>query len=733
MPKFVLRQAEILYSYGRIREAHDLLASAAVKAKDSDYEFWRNLGKLAWMVDDTANVKLAFAKLHKHDKLDSDSLLHYIALLEETNRQEALNVSLYGYHKFKDDYFALQALMSASTLQAWDPMEKIIFDSPASTKEYLSKYPIFYVAKAQLLAHLGRRDEALAVYQNVLTQFPENVDLKVSYLWFLIDFEYKKRLRLELYKNQQHAMQDVNFAPVYAAGYVALGEPQYALIIYAQHFALKVKDPDWVINFADTLNQLNRTTDALRMRKLAWYYMLERIIADADKPVSKEGIVNFARIAMYQDSGDISTKTIAQLSKYPTDVDAYNNLMIWSLRMNNHVLAEHFLEHYADKNKVPPWIRNTVALNNNDRESLQKLLQQHVSRLPYRDRVTSAMRVGNQRLAQTLGYRGLFEHPTDSEMYKLFEDTQLPAADHIRATSQLQRVGVIHGPRFILTGTKAITPRISVTPWVNVWRNKSKSPELILPATNLDKDIGLQVNRRYQHGIMSAALGYRKALTEFLNARVSSSYAVTSKLGTVLSLGYNQRASESTALLLGGMKDEADIDASYNIDVRDTLFGSASCQSFRSQDNVHLGNGQRYELSFAHKFQLAYPDWNVRLFTRASDYQRNGRVSNEASRIIPAGQDSTVNFFLPVDSNEYGGGFGFGQAYRDVYTHAWRPFANFDAFYQTSVGMGYFSSAGIAGSVFGRDHLVFYLNYNLNVETAGQKDYVGGVSYRMYF
>ncbi|MGD9153408.1 MAG: tetratricopeptide repeat protein [Gammaproteobacteria bacterium] len=733
MPKFALRQAEILYSYGKIKEAHNILVRAASKAKDSDYEFWRNLGQIAWMVDDTDNAKLAFAKLHKQGKLDAYSLLNYILLLEKSNPREALNFALNGYHKFKKDNFVLQALIIALNLQDWDVLQQIIFDFPSSTKKYLSDYPIFYVAKAQLLAKLGRRDEALTLYQKLVARSPERTDLKIGYLWFLIDFKYKKQLRLELDQNQQLAMEDVNFASAYAAGYVLLGEPQNALIIYKRHFAAKSQDPDWLINFADTLNQLNNSVDAIKMRELAWYFMLKQIIANADKPISKTEMINFARIAMYQGSGDIAARTISQLSNYATDTNASNHVMIWALQMNNHALAEYFLNHYAKEDEVPVWIQNSIALNNNDREYLSKLLNKHLNKLPYRDRVTSASRVGNERLAQTLAYRGLYEHPTDSEMYKLFEDTKLPAADNIRIAPEWQKSGNIYGAKLALKGTKFITPRISVMPWVNLWRTKTKSSDFILPATSLDKQAGLRINRRYRRGITSLALGYRNALAGFLNAKFINSYAFTSKLDTVLSLGYNQEASESTALLIGGMKDEAKFDASYKIDVRDTLFGNVSYSYFKSQDDVHLGNGQRYELVFSHKFQLAYPDWNARLFVASNDYQRNGRVSNKAAKLIPSGQAPSVDFFFPVDSNEYGGGFGFGQAYRDNYTHAWRPFVDINAYYNTDVSMAYFGNAGIAGSVFGRDHLVFFVNYGLNIETFGQKDYVVGMSYNMYF
>lgn len=733
IPRFALRQAEILYSYGKIKEAQNILAKTSINVKDNNYDFWNNLAQLSWMTQDIGNAQTAFGKLYKMKRVDSASLLNYITLLTNTNKQLALEVATYGWEKYKDNNFIVQMLILASGLKQWDQVGQIIDNLPKKAAAYLHKYPYYYVIKAQYFAHIGKRNEALQVFNQALKKFPEFNDLRISYLWFLIDFEFKQKLKHELYVGQQLAMKDIMFAPVYAAGYIYLGEPRSALMIYEKYHSKKSQDYDWLLNLADTFNQLNRTVDAIRVRKLAYYHFIDQMNSAVKQKATSANVVKFARVAMYQDTGDITAKTIPQLLQYVTDTEVQTNVMIWALRNNNAELANHFMQHYADKAKTPEWIKHSVALQNNDREALHKLLKTKVNKLPYRDRVTSAARIGNERLAQNLAYRGLFMHPTDSEMYQLFTETHLRQADDIIIGPAFRQVGAIRGWKFRGSGTKFITPRVSVMPWVDIWRTKTKDPTIIIPATKYDKRAGLRVNWRYHRGLASLNVGYRSALDNFVMAMFNLTYRVTSRLNLIGTLGYNQEADESTSLLIAGMKRNARIDFDYTLTPRDYFSGGLAYQNFRSQDNVHLGNGQLYRISYAHKFQLAYPDWNTRVFIRGTSYQHNGRVSDKAARIIPAGQTPAVDFFVPYGSVYYGVSFGFGQGYRYNYTHSWRPFADVSAFYKTFSGMGYYGEFGIAGSVFGRDHLAFYVNPGIGIETTGQKDYVIGMDYKMYF
>ncbi|MGD9107694.1 MAG: tetratricopeptide repeat protein [Gammaproteobacteria bacterium] len=749
LPKNALRQAEILYSHGKVKEAHTVLMTAASKAKDEHHEFWQAFGQLAWMLQDKKNAKLAYTKLHEAGKIDQGALINYIQLMEARDKQEAFKLSIQGWNQYHDNYFITQVISLAPELQEWNRLATILGGLSTETKQYLAQLPYYYAVQARLFAHNGESQQAFNIYRQALKKFPEDVDLKIDYLWFLIDYQYKAQLRLTLYLWQYQAMNDMKFIPAYAAGYIMLQQPQDALVLLQLQFAQKQQDYNWLINVADTLDQVNRPIDATRMRQLAWYWLL---VANTRKfvPATRKNVVDFARVAMYQAPGNITAQTVAQLSQYASNQEADIVLLTWALQLDEYQLADYAWNYYGINQKISPWIQQTIALQNNDRYHLAQLLQDELDKLPYRDRVIAAKRIGQDRLAQKLAYQGLQEHPTDSEMYDLMTTTQLIAADKIQIIPAYQEIGSIRGFKSHLSGRFFVNPRVSVMPWINAWRTRTNDASIILPATNVDRDAGIQINRRYSHGLLSANIGYRDALAGFISAELTGSYRFTSKLFTIMTLGYNQRADESTALLIAGMKDEAKLEFSYQMQPRDSLYGAVSYQNFKSQDDVYLGNGHMAEVRYTHKLQFAYPDWNVSVFSDIQRYQHNGRVSSRASKVIPEGTAAEVSFFVPLNSIRYGASIGFGQGYfepyrydiknldlgqeySEPYTHAWRPFGEINIFNNTRFGFGSYINIGIAGHVFGRDHLAIYYERGVNVEASNQKDYIIAASYQLYF
>ena len=126
------------------------------------------------------------------------------------------------------------------------------------------------------------------------------------------------------------------------------------------------------------------------------------------------------------------------------------------------------------------------------------------------------------------------------------------------------------------------------------------------------------------------------------------------------------------------------------------------------------------------------------MFASTHFYHHRGELSEKAEELIPPDTDGTTiatgtNFYLPKDFTRYGASFGFGQGYRENYTHAWRPFAEVAIFNNTRFGYGGAVNGGIAGSVFRRDHLALYYTRSIGLDAADQSDYIFGLTYRIYF
>jgi hypothetical protein len=248
-----------------------------------------------------------------------------------------------------------------------------------------------------------------------------------------------------------------------------------------------------------------------------------------------------------------------------------------------------------------------------------------------------------------------------------------------------------------------------------------------------DRSAGMKIKMRHKKGYIEGKIGQRKSLCNFWFGAITGTYALTSKLDSKLSLEYNEQNTESTALLIAGMVDSAKLSFDYRYTPRDSFDLLLDQNRYKSQDKVTLGSGQSLEAYYQHKFELSYPDWNCALFGTVRRYYHSGRLSAKAQEIIPANQAANIDFYLSRGFTRYGAVVGVGQAYMEEYTHVWRPFAEVSVFNNTRFGFGSYMNVGIAGSIFGRDHLVLYYTRSLGLEASGQKDYLIGLAYEHYF
>jgi len=727
IPGIALLQAEILYSQGKVIEARTKLTQAVKSAASNDVVFWRTYGELSWLTQDWGNARMAYEKLNKTQKIDQYSLANLTQLLGNTNPNSALQLALIGWEKYKTDFFLLQIMAYGPAAKDWPTLNKVLSEVSNETKARLAKIPNYYEVLAKSYIYLGKKREALLTMNNGIKALPDSIDLKSVYVWMLIDNEYKYELAQKLYAWRDLVTTNTNFASACASGYTLLNNPEAALKIYQFQFSVKQNDFVWLMDVADALTQANRQLEAYAMHQLA-------LQVYQSSPLTPVNLNNFVRLVMNNASGDLTAQTMAQLAEFSNDTNSNTNLMTWALNQNNYLLSEYVFNFYGSAKDTPLWIQHSIAINNNDKPKLMELLDKNVAKLPYRDRVVSATRIGNQPLAQTLAYQGLAGHPDDSKMYKLFAETMLPESDNFTNLLTYTQFGFIAGPSEKAQYTDFVTPRLSISPWISTWRTRSKNSQQILSAAYVDSEAGIKVTRQHQGGTTIASISDRRALTNFITLTLADSYRMTSQLNWKVALGYKQLADDTEATLIAAMKNEAKLGFEYQINPRDSIFSNLYYEELKSQDNIYLGNGEIWEAYLTHKFQLTYPDWNVRTFATVERYHGGGSVSNTAATIIPAAQTpATTSFFVPTNSFWYGIGFGFGEGCKEAYTHAWRPYAGINIFNDAATGLGSNLVVGIAGMVFGRDHLTIYYMRSANYTALNQINYIYGISYRINF
>ena len=205
-------------------------------------------------------------------------------------------------------------------------------------------------------------------------------------------------------------------------------------------------------------------------------------------------------------------------------------------------------------------------------------------------------------------------------------------------------------------------------------------------------------------------------------------------LDTITTLGLNQPADDTVSLLVGATENNIRFDFSHNMTVLDNINGTFLQKYFYTQNGQFLSQGSQGTLRLDHKLLKTAPDFTITPYGTIATYydQTQAPITGTVTRIIPKGVPPTVGFFIPYNFTEYGITGSFGQSYIDDYTHRWQPFALFTLSKNSVVGVGELVNIGLAGAVFGRDHLLLYYEWGSNQGQGIQNVVLGKIAYRIY-
>lgn len=406
----------------------------------------------------------------------------------------------------------------------------------------------------------------------------------------------------------------------------------------------------------------------------------------------------------------------------------------WALAQHLNELAIDTANKAQRAGKVlPTWLKLSLAMRENDQTKIAQYLEDlkaSEDAASYGDQSVAAYAIGHIESAQELAYMALETQPSDTSTYQYLRDVMLPHSNYIDVNVDHHQNGPIAGPEEYISTRYFIAPRFFIEPFARVWQTKSSDPTQIINPPNWINDFGVLAGISDKRSIYLGAISQRQAMRNFWQAMFAWQEQWDRFFSWQLSGGWQQKADETTALLVAGKKDTIGEEFTYRLTARDSLVTTFSQSEYYSQDSVYFGDGQKYRISWLHKFLHAYPDWNIQTYFSINQYRNTRNQSDVLNSILPS---PSTEGPLPRNFNELGFVVGMGQVYREEYTHAFRPFFEIGVFRHSLNGIGQLAMAGIAGSIFGRDHLALYGNASRGEETTGQLDYSVGLEYRLYY
>ena len=732
----VLDAAEIEYSHTKLQAAMNWLKRLKAPKLIADPKYIDTKAKLAWIIGDDKSGHEAYLHLYKTHTIDSEGIERLLLLQPKDQMRQTLEIAVTAWKKFQNVQAFLIATDIAIQLRNWSVLYNL-YSSPINkiARQQLDKNSQFWYAQSLLLQKAGEYGASRELMLNAASTHPNNNDIRLSALNFIVDqvslffpeHDPKLLMNLLIYWQDKVQLSD-EWEDIYVRALVLLNQPILALRI-VQLDTHRSHTIAWYNSYAQLLETFDYNKSA-RFIYVANWRTANQHLSDYDKD-DHDFWSTYNELAVIFAPVSISYPLSSYLAAAQLSPDAADPLTAWAIEHNNYELAAYMAAYfYPDAPPASTALR--LAVMRNDRSTILILLTNMPEILPRKESVDAAQQINAIPLSQQIAHDAMVDLP-NSENYKLMQDAFLQSASYIKANAEYEQFGPLQGPRgrFGLNYFYSNTWRYNL--YGSIWEPWSNNTGDIATYPYIEKILGLMIVYQQNGSHLNLDIAEHHFLYYFYSAELSGDQRLTSKLSVSGKLGYNQRSTLDTFMLVAGVQDELIGNLNYDWTARDTVVGSIELDSYRLQDRTTLGRGTLFSGEYNHKIWLDYPDYTLQLNGSINRFSHtHSLIQGRALIIIPNDVQVSAENFLTQNYWQVGFNFIFGDELREGYTHAWRPYANLGVLYASTSGYGTDVDAGIAGSVIGRDKLSIYYTRSSSTQGQSQVNFMIGLQYLMY-
>ena len=781
-----LRTASVLYRQGDYRASLAALKTARAGAKDSDEDFWRNYAELARLLqrDDDANE--AYFHLIASGAATPEDLGD-MTYFYDPYPIDAGRVAELRYRRDHTVRALQDAIFYYTDAQAMDRIATLLASLTPDELKAAEASPALLGVRAEYYRLINEPQKALADLKRAVDLPGASSDLRAAYLWTLVDYGSDGDLREALKRWRGSADQSSALWEPYAAAEMRLNRPVAALEYLRRQSAMMSRDPLWLLTYADAQEQAGHDGLAWSIREKVWLQMQQdeaqlvklhgaqraamrgRTAQDAETLEDLRG----RRVTLSAEfaTGDASAALLDSLmSTRPASADnsiarrtmigtakglpggapldgaglpenarvrgavAKEVAVAWALSKESNPLAKRWLaQQYAERLSRPADAQLTIALAENDIPEMERLLAVERSRLPVNDRIDATIAVDRPDRAQQLAFNALDGAPEDTDLHTRVTETTLDWPQSIDADV----VNHIEHPLDYVETTLAASRKIAERYLVGVtavqhFQHSTDITQLV-NVPSVDRWLNIYGERQTRDTSFTVTGGRRVGSAAFYTLDLAGEVGRNSPLTLGVRAGRNQVADENQTLLVGGMKDNVIGDLTYRMTERITLTGSVEADRFYSQARNYIGSGVLSTAEVTYRIRTTYPDYTLRALITHGAYGASGQADALMTRLLPTAlQPASPQDFMPDTYTQYGFYFGFGNDLLEQYTHAWRPFFDVGIVHDSIQGWGPDVSIGIAGTVFGGDHLAVFLQHQ-RVSKIGTPVTLLGARYKWFY
>jgi len=704
----LLKAASLAYGSKDVVAAYTILTLGKQQIPPAEQEYWQTFGDLAWALQDLSTAgKAARLLVDKGVGRDVD-YQRLIMLTREKDPGRAYDIAMEAWGRLGKGGYLITLLELGLAQKSYKELIAVIQKSRQSALlESMEESSYYWQLVAQVYRGVGDLPASMRSYQKALALSPNDISLAEGYIWQLLDLGQKEELQktLEGWKERVQSMP-VMF-DVYAAAYSYLGDYGKALIYYQARYSKKRNDPSWLAGYADAMEQSGWPEPAFLERLRALHLVRKQMksgqaLSEAER---RTLLYSYASLAMRVEPGEAVDRQMQAIMNSPQDTVSRELVIAWAISSGRNDFGRMwYWKEFARMARRPLWVELSQAMDENDRPRIMGLLQKELQRLPYRDAVEGASRIGWIPVAETHAFERFQvndrDHLLDQQLRTLYGGRPGGFSYHMSLMDQ-DGVGFVEQH---LSHVFAVTPRYSLRIEVGNTNIENLKAGALGEHNSREQNARLGLIMRHERGTAEFAAGVTDGLSRYVTTSLQSDWRVNNRLTMDFALSMGTAGSEGVYMKICGIRDEAKIGVSGAMTPRDMLSLHVSGEYLRDQDRRELGRAVVTESELTHRLLADWPDTNLRAFGGYHHYTKTGMPTGKTLLLVP-GEVTDASAYVPATFTQAGVGVNVGQNARTNYTRQWGPFASVDTSWTNTAGVGFHYELGLVGPVFGLDKL----------------------------
>ena len=737
-PEVALAISALMQRAGMYEAAFAVLDQSRALASSTDTLFWQNLGELAWRLHHYEQAIVAYQVLSDAPDAAPYQQARLVRALKHQNPALAAQTAERYWLKTHQ----LELFMNAVDIYAeqgdWRSVQRL-YRLAAVDKSYHYEGDLRFVAvRAEMYRQTGKFAAAERDYHFLIQRYPGDSSFKQAYLWLLLDTHQLAQLDTQMRQWADGVGTNPDLWGVYAAGYLALGRPAYALALYQRMAPARLQDELWMLNYAATLEAAGQTGLAWQIRRKLWQQRLaSKRPADWLASGAQALDIERLRLLLLNDPArgqGVLWKLLR--SGLPALRQAPQFVELASAWLNDHEQNDAsrawLLRRYAHWLDTPLGVQVSDALTRQDAHAAAALLDHHGGLLLY-DKMnlsTLARRVDD---AADLAFRAMEGAPDDAALQQQSVPLLLQNARTVGLESRYSEPGGYTAMSHEITATNYPLGGLKLDLSLRQTIRSQVDTRVLARAPN---EIAAELALRQVGTGMTQTL--KLQLGQGLNTQAGLNFSRQQQVGARLlldaQLGYNQTANETAALRIVGRRDQLALEALYPLDRWTQWSVRGEYNRYRSIDGQALGSGQVLTSTLTHSLSTR-PALRTRVSANWSGYQTSTNpLGGTSASLVPSGQPATPAYFMPRAQREIAAYVSLGDAVSSPLPARNLEYqAEIGMFYNDVAGTGVRANVGIATRVLGADRLQIFARFDQAPSGQVKPSLEAGIGYHLTY